>query len=190
MGTPEDRELAARAAAGEEQAWREIYDRTRDRLFALLCYHLGDRDEAMDVLQDVFVHAIQGIHKYSGEGSLDGWLAVIAIRRATDWKRRFLPRLKRTAPLEEARVVAAENPTNVQFAGEGKKLRQCLAKLSHHQRTALLLRELEEMSYAEIGDAIGCGEGTARVHHLRARERMQTLMKPGLSTTEALCAEE
>ncbi|MCK4547081.1 MAG: RNA polymerase sigma factor [Candidatus Eisenbacteria sp.] len=190
MGTTEDRELAGRAAAGEEKAWREIYDRTRDRLFALLSYHLGNRDEAMDVLQDTFVHAIQGIHRFSGEGSLEGWLAVIAIRRATDWKRRFLPRLKRMVPFEEARAIAVANPRDVEFTGEGRRLKECLARLSHRQRTALLLREFQELSFAEIGEALGCKEATARVHHLRARERMQALLKPGVSGTGALCAEE
>ncbi len=185
-----DRELAQRAAAGDEQAWREIYDRTRDRLFALLSYHIGDRDEATDVLQETYVAAVRSIHRFSGTGSLEGWLAVIALRRAADWKRRFMVRLKRTRPLEEAQGVGARDPEPVRFTGETLKLREGLAKLSDRQRSALLLRELEELSFAEIGEALGCGEATARVHHLRAREKMKALLTPGISPTGALCAEE
>ncbi len=185
-----DRDLAERAAAGEEEAWREIYDRTRDRLFALLSYHVGDRDEALDVLQETFVSAIRNIDRFSGEGSLEGWLAVIALRRAADWKRRFVPRLRRTRPLEEARTVEADGPPEIRLSGESLCLRESLAKLSSRQRTALLLRELQDLSFAEIGRAMRCSEATARVHHLRARERMQALLTPGISPTGTLCAEE
>jgi RNA polymerase sigma factor (sigma-70 family) len=185
-----DTDLAGRAAAGEEEAWREIYDRTRDRLFALLSYHVGDRDEALDVLQETFVSAIGNIERFSGEGSLEGWLAVIALRRAADWKRRFVPRLRRTRPLEDAHLVDAGEPPEVRLSGESLRLREALAKLSSRQRTALLLRELEGLSFAEIGRALGCNEATARVHHMRARERMQALLTPGISPTGTLCAEE
>ena len=190
METTEDRRLAERAAAGDERAWREIYDRTRDRLFALLSYQLGDRDEALDCLQETFVHAVRSIGRYSGRGSLEGWLAVIAIRRAADWKRRVRNSLRKMAPLEEARVVATKDAPEPRFESESQQLRDALGRLSKKQRAALLLRELEEKSFAEIGGALGCSETTARVHHHRARERMQALLRPEVSAGGALCAEE
>ena len=52
--------LARRAAARDEAAWRAIYERTHNRLFALLAYHVGDRDEALELLQEVYLHALEG----------------------------------------------------------------------------------------------------------------------------------
>jgi len=190
MERTKQRELADRAAAGEETAWREIYEQTRDRLFALLCYHVGDREEALDVLQDTYLHAIRSIGRFRDEGSLEGWLAVIALRRAADWRRRVWTRLRRHVPLEDTRASLAVDPPEVPLAGESRRLREGLARLSSRQRTALLLRELEGLRFAQIAEALGCSEATARVHHLRARERLQSLLAAGTSRGAALCAEE
>ena len=56
-----DLDLARRAASGDEDAWREIYTSTREKLFSLLSYHIGNRDEALDVLQETYVGAVKGI---------------------------------------------------------------------------------------------------------------------------------
>lgn len=190
MKLSRDRDLAERAAAGEEEAWRQIYDRTRDRLFALVCYQLGNREDALDVLQETYLHAIQSIRRFRGEGSLEAWLAVIAIRRSTDWRRRFLSKLRQMVPLDQARAVSAHDPPEVRFVRESSRLRESLARLSNRQRTALLLRELAELSFSEVARALGCDEATARVHHLRARKKLQLLLKAESFTTSALCAEE
>ena len=55
---PQDLALATRAADGCEKAWREIYDRTRDRLFALLVYQTGQREEALELLQETYLSAL------------------------------------------------------------------------------------------------------------------------------------
>ena len=87
-----DLNVAKRAQAGDESAWREIVTLTRDRLFALLAHHVGDREEAIDLLQETYLHAVRGLPSYGGRGSLEAWLCGIALRRARGWKRRFLPR--------------------------------------------------------------------------------------------------
>jgi RNA polymerase sigma-70 factor (ECF subfamily) len=54
-----DRSLSDRARAGDSAAWRTIYDATCDRLFAFLCYQIGDRDEARDILQETYLQAFR-----------------------------------------------------------------------------------------------------------------------------------
>src|SRR5262249_4519100 len=97
-----DLELAGRAAARDEGAWRASYLRHRERLFSLLVFQLGSREEALDVLQDTYVSAIRGIGRYRGEGSLEAWMAGIALHQAQGWKRRFLAKRKRTESLPES----------------------------------------------------------------------------------------
>ena len=172
---PEDLALARRAALQEEAAWREIYDVTRDRLFALLSYYTGQREEALELLQETYLGAIRSIDRYRGDGSLMSWLAIIAIRRARDWRRKLV-QWKRT---REALVAEQSNdPAPIPDEHVRLKVRGAISELKGHQRGAFLMRELEGMSFREIGDALGCDEATARVHYFRARQTMKNLLEP------------
>jgi RNA polymerase sigma-70 factor (ECF subfamily) len=172
--------LAQRAKAGDETAWRILYQRTRQRLFALLAYQTGDREEALDLLQEVYLHAFRSLGHYRGDGSLDAWLAVMAIRRARDWKRRLVRRKKHAADdaeigrTMEAAAPHGPDPDALPLRGV---LEQALAQLHERPRAAFLLREVEELSFREVAAALGVNEATARVHHLRARRALQELLK-------------
>jgi RNA polymerase sigma-70 factor (ECF subfamily) len=171
-----DRELARRAAEGDEAAWREIFDRTSDRLFALLRYQVGDRDEALDLLQETYLQAFRHLAAYRGDAPLEVWLRAISLRKAIDWKRTTLRRLKRTVVLKETAAKVDPPDPQVHNATERVALDRALGSLSPMQRAALLLREWEEWSFREIADALGCSESTARVHHTRARARMRRFL--------------
>ncbi len=172
-----DRNLTERARRGEPAAWRAIYDSTCDRLFAFLCYQIGDRDEARDILQETYLQAFRKLDTFRGEAPLEVWLRAIALGRSIDWKRVMLRRLKRTVTLEESSARVEPDIQGVRFDSEGSALRRALAKLSHHQRAALLLREWEGRSFGEIANLLGCAESTARVHHARAREHMRAALR-------------
>jgi len=178
---PEDLALARRAAARDEAAWREIYDATRGRLFALLCYHTGRREEALELLQETYLCAVTTIGRYRGDGPLTAWLAVIAIRRTRDWKRKLMTRRRGQEALEaQAPPASRETPDH----GLGREIRRALSKLKGNQRAAFLLRELEGLSFREVGAALGCGEPTARVHFHRARKVMREHLDPGAASLE------
>jgi len=172
-----DRELSERARRGDAAAWRAIYDSTCDRLFSFLCYQVGDRDEARDILQETYLQAHRNLDRYRGEAPLAVWLRSIALGRSIDWKRVILRRLKRTATLDESTALVEPDIQGVRFASENRALHHALGKLSPQQRAALLLREWEELSFGEIALLLGCAESTARVHHTRARERMRTALE-------------
>jgi RNA polymerase sigma-70 factor (ECF subfamily) len=172
-----DRNLTERARRGDPAAWRAIYDSTCDRLFALLCYQIGDRDEARDILQETYLQAFRRLDTYRGEAPLEVWLRSIALGRSLDWKRVILHRLKRTVRLNETSALVEPDIQAVRFDSEDNALHRALGKLSHHQRAALLLREWEGLSFHEIAELLGCAESTARVHHTRARERMRTALR-------------
>jgi RNA polymerase sigma-70 factor, ECF subfamily len=174
-----DRNLSERARRGDPAAWRAIYDSTSDRLFSFLCYQVGDRDEARDILQETYLQALRSLDSYRGEAPIAVWLRAIALGRSIDWKRVILRRLKRTARLDESSALVEADVQGVRFASEDRALHRALGKLSHQQRAALLLREWEDLSFGEIGRLLGCAESTARVHHARAREHMRTVLRGG-----------
>ena len=176
----EDLALARRAAARDEEAWRTIYERTRRRLFALLAYHVGDREEALELLQEVYLHAFQGLSRYRGEGPLEAWLAIMAIRRARDWKRKIVRKRRHGVDDEElARDLDESAPRGPDPRAHPLRivLDRALATLPERQRSAFLLREVEDLSFREVAEALGVNEATARVHHLRARRALRELLK-------------
>ncbi len=174
--TSSDLELARQAARGDEASFRRIYESTCDRLFSLLSYQVGDRDQARDLLQETFVQAWKRIGDYRGEAPLSSWLRMIALRKAIDWKRSALNRIKRTVELHETTATVETDHDGLRFASEQATFHRALAKLSPMQRGALLLREWEEWDFAAVAQALGCKESTARVHHTRAREKMRDLL--------------
>ena len=174
-----DLDLSRRAAGGDEMAWREIYERTCDRLFSLLCYQIGNREEALDLLQETYLRAFNRLGEYRGDAPIEAWVRVIALRKAIDWKRTILRRWKRTVELTESLVKVGPPETEIHSRREGEELDRALATLSPRQRAALLLREWEGRSYREIAGVLRCKEGTARVHHTRACARMRKALKGG-----------
>lgn len=166
----EDLELAHAAATGDRLAWRRIYDDTCQPLFNFLCYQTGDRETARDLLQETYTAACVRLGDYRGEGSLLGWLRTVALRKCLDWRRRVKARVHKLAAYarEAAGTVAAPAAP-----GMGDGFQSALDGLSSRQRASLLLRELEDQSFAQIAEALGCSEATARVHHHRARAAMR-----------------
>ena len=172
-----DRDLAERAKQGDEASWRALYEGTCDRLFAFLCYQMGNRDEARDVLQETYIQAFRRLETYRGEAPLEVWLRSIAFGRSVDWKRVILRRFKRTAALTESSALVEPDIQQVHFDSEHSALYRALQQLSPRQRASLLLREWESRSFKEIAELLGCNESTARVHHARAREHMREFLQ-------------
>jgi RNA polymerase sigma-70 factor (ECF subfamily) len=172
-----DRDLTERARQGDQAAWRAIYESTCDRLFAFLCFQIGDRDEARDLLQETYLQAFRRLETYRGDAPLEVWLRAIALGRSRDWMRVILRRFKRTAKLTESSALVEPDIEHVQFDSEQSALYAALRGLSHRQRAALLLREWEARSFREIAELLGCAESTARVHHVRAREHMRAALR-------------
>ena len=183
--------LARRAAARDEAAWRAIYERTHDRLFALLAYHVGDRDEALELLQEVYLHAIRGLARYRGDGPLEAWFAIVAIRRARDWKRRLFRKRRHAVDDQELALdfdAAAPGGPDESALPLRRLLDGALARLPERQRAAFLMREVEDLPFKDVAAALGVNEATARVHHLRARRALKELLQ-GVPGAEELARE-
>jgi RNA polymerase sigma factor (sigma-70 family) len=175
----DDLKLAKAAVQGDESAWRRIYDDTCQPLFNFLCYQTGDRDAARDLLQETYVTALQRLDSFQGQGSLLAWLRAVALRKCLDWRRRAGARLRKLTALARERTHLASSGAEEVFPGLGDGLQAALDRLSSRQRAALLLRELEDLPFADIAESLGCGEATARVHYHRACRNMRKYLREG-----------
>ena len=152
---------------------------THRQLYNFLCYQTGDRDAARDLLQDTYVAALRRLDSYRGQGTLLSWLRAVGLRKCLDWRRRVSLHVRKLATFARERTPLAATGAEETFPGLGDGFQAALDRLSPRQRAALLLRELEDLPFAEIAVTLGCGEATARVHYHRACRNMRTLLENG-----------
>ncbi len=163
-----DDQLVALFRAGNEEAFSVIHDRYRQRLFAYARQMLpGPRQDAEDALQDVFVRAYGGLRANDRQLALRAWLYRVAHNRCIDELRR--PPLPSPELLEVSRPPTADPPA---IAEQRETLRRLIAdvrRLPEQQRSALLMRELSDMSYAELAQALDVSVPAVKSLLVRAR---------------------
>jgi len=168
-----DRSLARKARRGDRRALGTLYERYRNRVFGYLTRETRDRETAEDVFQEVWVKVMQGIESYdASRGPFRAWLFRIAANAAVDRRRRDAVRLgdELDAPLEDGegrRVdrIAADGPDPERLGAvreAASRLNRRLGTLDPRQRTAVLLRHQQGLSYTEISHAMAIPEGTAK----------------------------
>lgn len=171
-----DEELAARARAGDRQAFSLLVRRHQDRVFRFILRMSGIRDEAMDLTQETFLKAYRALPGWRPEARFGTWLFQIAHNATLDVLRRrqriSFVSLEAGLPDEETLDPHDGKPLpEEQLHGKQRigLLERALRELPLEQREVLLLRELEDMSYAEIAATLGINEGTVKSRLARAR---------------------
>ena len=180
-----DDDLIRATLAGDEEAFRELVERYKTRAFGVAVGIVGDRDDALDVVQESFVKAFYKLKDFRFGSSFYTWFYRLLVNQAIDrWRK-----ASRSAevPLDENRLSEDESPPD-SFAYPttpeedmmnrelGDALRKAIAALSEHHRAVILLREVEGMAYEEIAKTMGCSTGTvmSRLHY--AREKLKTAL--------------
>jgi RNA polymerase sigma-70 factor (ECF subfamily) len=174
----DEAELLARARAGDAEAVDLLIRRYLKDVYAVTSRLLGDNDMAQDAAQDAFVNALNGLSRFRGEASFRTWLIRIAVNAARTIGRRKTRR--REFSLEIASETAADMPdaaTMVSRHDDAARAAGLLAKLPEKQRLAVTLRTQQGLSYQEIGAALNCTEGAARVNYHLGVKRLRELMK-------------
>ena len=153
--------------AGHDEAFRVIHDRYRQRLFAYTRQMLPGRQDAEDALQDVFVRAYSGLRTNQGKLVLKAWLYRVAHNRCIDELRRPTP-----PPPELLEMVRPPLHDPIAAADQRESLRRLVAdvrRLPEQQRSALLMRELGGMAYADVATALGVTVPAVKSLLVRAR---------------------
>lgn len=166
-----DRECALLSQQGEHAAYTVLVRRYQDRIFRFILRMVGSRDEALELAQDVLIKAFQALPGWRPEAEFRTWLFRIASNTATDALRRR--KVVEFVALDENYDVPGEGAgPEVQLAAKQqlRALDAALNRLPPDHREILLLREVEDMSYSEIGAALGITEGTVKSRLARARE--------------------
>ena len=170
---PDDAEFVRRCVNGERAALRELFERERVRLHALLFRMVGPSPHLDDLLQDAFLEVFRSIGSFRGESALRTWIDRCAVRVAYA----FFARKARVPVLE----TLSDAPDSDRNAEEHALLREAtrrlyaeLDRLEPRQRLAFTLFAIEGRSMREIADAMSSSQVTARVRVWRARQMLET----------------
>ena len=181
----DDGALVALSVAGHEAAFAEIMRRYRQPLYRLVRGHVGDADEALDLVQESFVAAWRHLRRFDRTRPLRPWLARIAINRSRDWHRRHALRSLfglGGGQADEAFAVPDDAPLPddaVAARIEMDRVWQAIARLPQRLRETLLLRTVEGMSQAETAQALLITEKAVETRLYRARQHLSALLAEG-----------
>jgi len=187
--------FVARAKAGDKAAFNELVLRYQHRLFNFTYRFLGSATDAEEVVQEAFLKAYRGIARFRSEAKFSTWLFQItknlAINRYHRRRRRPLDRFLSlvTAREEDGPVLELPNeddsPDDSLLRGERRAvLEAAIKKIDPTYRTALVLRDVEGLDYAEIAEILEVPVGTVKSRIHRARSRVQTLITPYMEAGE------
>ncbi|MGH8597931.1 MAG: RNA polymerase sigma factor RpoE [Gammaproteobacteria bacterium] len=182
-----DHAVVQRVQQGDRNAFNLLVTRYQHRIIKLVSRYVRDRDDAMDVAQEAFIKAYRALPNFRGDSAFYTWLYRIAINTAKN----HLAAVSRR-PLEVERLDAdgeavdlaelqkdTETPEKILLVEEIKQtIFKTIDNLPEDLRTAIMLREVDGLSYEEIAVAMDCPIGTVRSRIFRARDAIDIKLKP------------
>ena len=189
-----DQLLVERAQRGERQAFDQLVAKYQRKLGRLLSRYIRDAAEVEDVTQEAFIKAFRALPSFRGDSAFYSWLYRIGINTAKN----YLVAQGRRAPTstgydsEEAesfedadQLRDINTPESLLHSKQiGETVNDAMEALPEELRTAIVLREIEGMSYEEIARMMNCPIGTVRSRIFRAREAVAARLKPLLDVSE------
>jgi RNA polymerase sigma-70 factor (ECF subfamily) len=175
--------LIKRCSTGDEQACADLVAIHQRMVFTLALHLLGDRDEALDLSQEVFLRVFRTLASFRGQSALRTWIYRIVVNQARNrqrwWRRRhrsdvisldehlreFGDTMESKTDLLPDRLLASKETAS--------RIREALDRLPFDQRTALILREVDGLRYEEIAFSLDVAVGTVKSRLTRARQALR-----------------
>lgn len=179
---PDEARLVSLLREGSESAYRTLVRQYQDRVFKIAYGITLDRDESLDVCQEVFLQVFRKINTFRADARLSTWLHRITVNQALNWRRKWKRRMRwHHHPIESENGTTLRelgtdehNPEN-RFREKQLEVRfeESLAALPEEARAVFVLKEVEGLSYEEIADRLNIRKGTVSSRLFYARRRLR-----------------
>ncbi|HLK47652.1 MAG TPA: sigma-70 family RNA polymerase sigma factor, partial [Bryobacteraceae bacterium] len=184
FSVPEEDALVTALCQGHENAYEVLIQRYQQPVYNLVCRLLNDPSDACDIVQEVFLKVFRNIGSFRGKSSLKTWIYRITVNEAHNARRWFFRHRRREVELDtdpnETRnwrdtiPDSSRSPFDVAFDREQAILIQAaLDRINPVFRSAVVLRDITDLSYEEIADILGISLGTVKSRILRGREALR-----------------
>ena len=182
---PSEPKVLKRCAEGDAEQFGKLVTHYQDAIFNLVFRMIGNREDARDLTQEVFIKAFRRIKSFEGRSSFGTWLYSIAVNQAISERRRRSA-ASRGGRIHMSRLDGDETQGRYDPPGNGpapderlradetrQRIEQAIAELADDYRAVVLLREVEGLDYDSIGDVLGCSRGTVKSRLHRARQELR-----------------
>lgn len=163
-------EVICRAAVGDRDAQRQIYEAFGGRVLRTVERIVGESDAA-DVMQDAFLHLFDRLPSFRHESQFATWLHRLVVNEALQYLRKRGRRSKKTQPLSHENLTRTDRTTLASELSE--MLTRAMDRIEPELRLIFQLKEIDELSYAEIGEIVGIPEGAVGSRLNRARRELR-----------------
>jgi len=188
-----DAELVARVQRGDKQAFDLLVLKYQRKIMRLLSRMIRDQSEIEDVAQESFIKAYRALPQFRGESAFYTWLYRIAINTARNWlaqnnRRPSSPSAQENEDGETFdatdNLTDSSNPESEMASRQiADTVNKAINDLPEELRNAIVMREIDGMSYEDIAESMNCPIGTVRSRIFRAREAIATRLRPLLGDT-------
>lgn len=181
-----EQELVERAKKGDESAFEALVTENEKRIYNLCRRLTGNPEDAAELTQEAFLNAWRGLGRFQGESSFSTWLYRLASNACIDFLRKEKRRqsLSMTVSLDDEEEARQVELPDERYTPEREleriEVRQAvesgLERLTPEHRQVLVMREINGLSYAEIGGVLGLEEGTVKSRIARARNALRKVL--------------
>lgn len=177
--------LIARCTAGDETACAELVATHQRMVYGLALNLLGDRDEALDLSQEIFLRVFRTLSQFRGQSALHTWIYRITVNQARNRSRWWRRRHRSSQVSLEEHILQFGDPESIQDIRPDRllasketaaKIWQAMEHLPFDQRTALVLREVDGLRYEEIAFSMNVAIGTVKSRLTRARQTLRAAL--------------
>lgn len=177
-----DLELVERHRVGDRYAFDEIYARFGEMVYNLALRMSGEAEEAADLAQEIFLRVYRHLDHFEGRSALKTWIFRIALNHCRERLSRFRPQTQPIRGEGEEGGVALPDPHRgpeelAVAADESRRVGLALARLPEPFREAVVLRDLEGLSYQEIAEVLRVAVGTVRSRIARGRDQLREFLE-------------
>lgn len=182
----EEAELVERSRRGDTHAFDALITIHRERVYMIAQHILRNNEEALDVTQETFLRAWKNLARFDGAATLASWLSRIATNASIDLVRRRNAHPQTEFDVAPMAIDAASRTTpsqpaspadNLDHAEIRERFQRALDTLSPEHRAVIVLKEIEDLSYQEIADSVGCSIGTVMSRLFYARKKLQNELR-------------
>ena len=182
-------DLVKQCQTGNTEAFDQLVTRYRTRVFAMIYNMVHNEQDAWDLAQDSFVKAWKSIGRFRGRSSFYTWIYRIVMNVTIDWLRKkqvkgagaeFNDAIQLREIEPASRTVPKADPLpheRMERSEIRARIDNAIAQISPEHRAVILMKEIEEMQYHEIAEALGCSIGTVMSRLFYARKKLQNLLR-------------